>query len=224
MDWRTDDDFGIGQAVQLTSDTGYFWFFDADNVEMIVKAIDACSFRGFSWVFAGGLTNVEATLEVTDTWTGDVRIYQNPLETQFQPIQDTQAFSGCDALEVTSGVPAGDPPPQGQESLFLNDGRFEVQANWTRLDGTSGTGKGVMLTPDTGYFWFFEPENIELVIKVIDACSFRGRFWVFAGGLTNVEVELTVTDTQTGESVPYFNPQQTPFQPIQDTRAFETCP
>lgn len=55
----------------------------------------------------------------------------------------------------------------------------------------------VQLTGDTGYFWFFNASNVELVVKVLDACHF-GRFWVFAGGLTNVDVDLTVTDTATG--------------------------
>ena len=36
------------------------------------------------------------------------------------------------------------------------------------------------------------------MIKVLDACSFANRFWVFAGGLTDVETVLTVTDTRTG--------------------------
>jgi hypothetical protein len=45
-----------------------------------------------------------------------------------------------------------------------------------------------------------------------------------AGGLTDVNVILTVTDTQTGVIKTYTNPQGTPFQPIQDTDAFATCP
>jgi hypothetical protein len=63
-----------------------------------------------------------------------------------------------------------------------------------------------------------------MVIKVLDACSFSDTFWVFAGGLTNVEVYLRVTDTKTGELQTYGNPLSTPFQPIQDTSAFATCP
>jgi hypothetical protein len=41
---------------------------------------------------------------------------------------------------------------------------------------------------------------------------------------TDVNVILTVTDTQTGAIQTYTNPQGTPFQPIQDTNAFATCP
>ena len=58
---------------------------------------------------------------------------------------------------------------------------------------------------------------------MLDACVFD-RFWVFAGGLTDVEVELIVRDTQTGIIRRYDNPLSTPFQPIQDTDAFASCP
>jgi hypothetical protein len=67
---------------------------------------------------------------------------------------------------------------------------------------------------------------VEAVVKVLDACSFPGapRFWVFAAGLTNVEVVLTVTDTATGAVKTYTNPLNRAFQPVQDTAAFATCP
>ena len=68
--------------------------------------------------------------------------------------------------------------------------------------------------------------RLTLIIKVVNACSFAGgpRYWVFAGGLTNVQVVLTVTDTQSGVTKTYTNPQGTAFAPIQDTNAFATCP
>ncbi|MEP6769608.1 MAG: hypothetical protein ABJC61_13125 [Acidobacteriota bacterium] len=52
----------------------------------------------------------------------------------------------------------------------------------------------------------------------------RRRWWVFAGGLTNVEVTLTVSDLHTGAVRTYRNPLGTAFQPLQDTAAFATCP
>ena len=50
-----------------------------------------------SWVFAAGLTDVEVDLVVEDTLTGDIQEYHNDQKTRFQPIQDTTAFSTCDA-------------------------------------------------------------------------------------------------------------------------------
>lgn len=46
VEWETEDRRGVAQAVSLTEDTGYFWFFDPDNVELVVKTLDACSRAG----------------------------------------------------------------------------------------------------------------------------------------------------------------------------------
>jgi hypothetical protein len=63
-----------------------------------------------------------------------------------------------------------------------------------------------------------------VVVKVLNACAVNNRYWIFAGGLTNVEVHLIVTDTQTGIQKSYTNPLNTAFQPIQDTNALAVCP
>lgn len=108
--------------------------------------------------------------------------------------------------------------------LCLAGGRFALEAEWRRSSDPMGSaGHAVSMTGDTGYFWFFNPANVEVVAKVLNACEF-GHYWVFAGGLTNVEVLLTVTDTQTGALNAYANPVGMPFQPVQDTSTFATCP
>ena len=109
-------------------------------------------------------------------------------------------------------------------TLCLQGNRFEVFATFDTNQGQSGDAQVVKLTADTGYLWFFSADNVETVVKVIDACGFSQNFWFFAGGLTNVHVVITVTDTQTGISSQYENLANTPFEPIQDTNAFHTCP
>ncbi len=86
-----------------------------------------------------------------------------------------------------------------------------------------GSGQAVALTGESGYFWFFSPNNVEMVAKVVTGCPVNSRYWVFAGGLTNVNVVMTVTDTQKGTSKTCVNPQGAAFQPIQDTSPF-LCP
>ena len=114
--------------------------------------------------------------------------------------------------------------PADANTLCLNGGRFLVRADWSASDGTAGHGNAVPLTSDTGYFWFFTSSNVEMVVKALNGCSLNSNYWVFAGGLTNVEVVLTVVDTLNGMTRVYENPLGTPFQPIQDTAAFATCP
>lgn len=107
----------------------------------------------------------------------------------------------------------------------LNNGRFKVQATWKDFDDNEGDGIAILPSSDSGEFWFFNAGNTELLVKVLDGCTLPANaYWVFAGGLTNVEVTLTVTDTQTGQMQEYKNPLQQDFAPILDTQAFATCP
>ena len=111
----------------------------------------------------------------------------------------------------------------GGANLCLNGGRFQVTTRW-RTSQSSGPGQGVQLTDDSGFVWFFSPANIELTIKVLNGCGLNGRYWVFVGGLTNVGVEVFVTDTLSGAGRGYSNPLNTTFAPVLDTNAFATCP
>ena len=105
----------------------------------------------------------------------------------------------------------------------LNRGRFGVDVVWV-VSPSQGRGHATSLTPDSSFFWFFNASNVELVVKVLDGCAINGHYWVFMAGLTNVQVEVTVTDFATGEQKTYFSQTGRAFQPIQDTEAFATCP
>jgi CSLREA domain-containing protein len=125
----------------------------------------------------------------------------------------------CDigAFEVTAACVAGG------STLCLNGGRFRVTATF-QTGGTTSPAQGVTLTDESGYFWFFSPGNVEVTVKVLNACALNNRYWVFAAGMTNVRVDLTVTDTKTGTTKSYTNPQGRVFRSILDTGAFATCP
>ena len=133
-------------------------------------------------------------------------------------MSDRNTAAGLDS----PGLPNGD--PQQLPALQLRDGRFLVTAVWNDPRGNSGIANPVPLTSDTGYFWFFNESNVEVVIKVLDGCRPNDRFWVFAAGLTNVGVVISVDDTETGQVNVYTNTLGEPFQPLQDTDAFATCP
>jgi hypothetical protein len=109
-------------------------------------------------------------------------------------------------------------------TMCLNGGRFEVVATFDDGRGHSGNAEMVRLTDASGYMWFFNSTNIEVVIKVLNGCALNSEYWVFIAGLTNVNVVITVTDSITLASVQYVNPPNTTFQAIQDTSALDVCP
>ena len=112
---------------------------------------------------------------------------------------------------------------QNDTTLCLNNNRFRVKVNWENFQGGVGQGQIIDLTSDSGLFWFFNANNVEMLVKVLDACTYNDRFWVFAAATTNVEYTLTVTDTQTSTQAVYTNPLGTAAPAITDTGAF-VCP
>ena len=162
-----------------------------------------------------------------------------PFADATSPISETFAINSSQVAELLAGNyyvnihsaanPGGEVRAQvdgcfsGPESLCLQDGRFNVQVTFNAGNGTQ-TGRTVPQGNDSGLFYFFSEDNLELLVKVIDGCDFNNRYWVFASGLTNLNVDLTVTDRQTGATYDVSNPANTDFQPVLDTDAFNTCP
>lgn len=111
-------------------------------------------------------------------------------------------------------------PLGGDGALLLGDGRFRVQVAWQDpFNGGSGIGRAIPDTPDSGGFWFFDPDNTELRVKVLDAQTVNGHFWFFYGALTNVGYQITVFDQRTGRVRTYDNPPGR-FGSFADTLAF----
>jgi CSLREA domain-containing protein len=128
------------------------------------------------------------------------------------------AESGCDsgAVERLSCQP-------GETTLCLGAGdRFRVTAHWA-VRGQAGDAHSIPLVTDTGSFWFFNPANVELTLKILDGCAVNDRFWIFVSGLTNVGVDIKVEDTATGRTWTHHNAAGATFQPRLDTNALDIC-
>jgi predicted outer membrane repeat protein len=204
---------GTARAVSVTGDTGTFWFLDPANVELAVKVLDGRHANGAFWVFYGALSNLEYDLAITDLETNLSKVYHNPVGT-LASLGDTAAFPAALAKAESPPSAVGQEPllagseacAPGPQSLCLNGGRFRVELSWRASPTLSGAGQAVALTGDTGYFWFTSPNNLEVVVKVLDGRPVNGFFWVFYGALTNLEYTLKVTDTATGAVRTYTNP------------------
>ncbi len=123
------------------------------------------------------------------------------------------------ALEIDQTAEACTPDATG---LCLLQNRFRVEVAWEDFFENPGQGQAVPLseTDESGLFWMFSTDNIELVVKIIDGRDANGYFWVFAGGMTNVEFTITVTDTETNEVKSYSNPLGARPDAVADNRAF----
>lgn len=204
----------------LGNRTGTFWFFNEDNIELIVKVLDGTNINQFYWTFYGALSDVEYWITVMDTQDGDSRTYYNApeeqcgrLDTASIPVDlltGTAGSSRADAVAaplVVSGEAETGTCVPSDTTLCLLDDRFAVEVDWAVPNGTFGEGTAVTSDQSerTGYFWFFRKDNIELVVKALDGRVVNGHFWIFYGALSDVEYEITVTDTVEGRTRTYRN-------------------
>ena len=98
----------------------------------------------------------------------DVRVYDRVL-------------SAAEVLELAGG---SDPGPCAADvtTLCLFQGRFKVQADYRDYGGNAGPGKAKALTADSGYFWFFDAANVELVAKIVNSCGYSPNMTFYASG------------------------------------------
>lgn len=110
-------------------------------------------------------------------------------------------------------------------TLCLLGGRFRVEVTFTPPGGTLQPANAIPFTDRAGLFWFFNPNNVEMLVKLQNACvPAFDRYWVFFAATTNVQFEVVVTDTEALRQKRYSNPQGMVALPVADTQAFETCP
>lgn len=232
-----DGNRGTGKAVPLGNGSGYFWFFDPENVEIGMHLTDGRTVNGKFWVSYAALSNVMYTLRVTDTETGNTATYVNP-SGQFASVRDDEALPGIRSLAASHRHHVYEPEDAARKGRWvdskrtrtkacapapgaacLNGGRFQVEVTWKDAQGSSHTAEAVSLTDDTGAFRFADPDGLDLILKVLDGRGVNGRYWVFFGALSDVEYTIKVTNTDNGRTRRYVNPRGE-LASVGDTRGF----
>jgi hypothetical protein len=142
------------------------------------------------------------------------------------------------ASATTDAEPEPEPLPTecvpSDSVLCFNNGRFHVEVTWKDFQDNQGDARVVgipvggdqvaALSDDSGLLYFFDNDNWELLIKVLNGCAINDRYWVFAAAATNVEYQIRVVDTDRGLLREYANPLGNRAQAFTDTAAFDTCP
>jgi hypothetical protein len=170
------------------------------SVDPIVISVPThCSLNIFPPVVKGNVITVFVSFVVQpgscDPPLSSVTLLQFPLPPLPAGSYTVQLVNGVTAPEtmVFQVSPPGPPlfflPPGTQ--LVLLDAHFAVTATFSPdLHPASG----VQLSDASGYFWFFDPGNVELTVKILDGRPVNNHYWVFVAGTTNVAWSVTVTD------------------------------
>jgi len=161
------------------------------------NATSASIDRGIGGVGVNGSTTVAPSATTTYTLTAG-----NGTTQVTRSVTLTVTTNGCNS----------------PNTICLSNNRFATKITWRTKD-TSGVATPIKYTADSGLFWFFGSDNIEVLLKVLNACSLNNRYWIFSAATTDVEYTITVTDTLTGKVKTYFHALGSPAPAITDTDA-----
>ena len=106
------------------------------------------------------------------------------------------------------------------KDVCLRD-RFAVVIDRVTNHPTDGVATPVRFASgDSAFFWFFNPVNYEVIVKVVNGCPINGHYWVFIAGTTNQGHRIRVGEVGTGGFKDYLRTQGPPAPAITDTNAF----
>lgn len=116
-------------------------------------------------------------------------------------------------------------PGGGENSPAILAEDFEVNVSWQNHQGE--TGEGNLVQPpsrDSALYYFFSPENWELMVKVLDGCALNGHFWVFGAASTDVGYTIRIDRRGSSQSFEVENPVGNVAPAITNIKAFPCDP
>lgn len=207
-----------------SDESGLLYFFDRDNAEVLIKVLNGCGVNGHRWVFVAPVTDLALNLEIREVATGRRWEYGNPGGKTADTASDTTAFP-CHAA-AASWAPSGggrggsvdglvglrgsvparrtaaaaaetDCTPEGP-ALTLRGG-YQVSMCYETYDGAVGQARDWGLdSSQSALLYFFDRDNVEVLIKVLDGCGVNGHRWVFVAPVTDLAFNLHV-ESPSGE-------------------------
>jgi formylglycine-generating enzyme required for sulfatase activity len=195
-------------ALPQTDQFGYFYFTDPSNPEVFVKVLDFGGGRPYL-VFYGGLTDFEYTVTFTVVATSQTLSFTKPAGS-YEGGADNKTLAticspgpgGCGRRDE-AGPAAAVADSLAAASLDLSKGHVRVGVTWrSQYTGQTGTATALPQTDQFGYFYFTDPNNPEVFVKVLDF-GFASPYLLFWGGLTDYEYTVTFTNIETGQSASF---------------------
>ncbi len=100
------------------------------------------------------------------------------------------------------------------------DGGYGVSLCYETAEGLVGAAQGgIWASGESGLLWFFDLDNAEVLVKVLNGCWHNGRRWVFVAPVTDVAFNLHVTSS-TGRQWTHRNRLGETAATRSDTSAF----
>ena len=80
-------------------------------------------------------------------------------------------------------------------SRLVFDGDYRVSLCYETASGARGEARaGIYKSTESGLLWFFNSNNAEVLVKVLDGCRNNGYRWVYMAAATDVAFNVYVTD------------------------------
>jgi len=231
-------DFDGLYTLTLTARRGTYTGTQVGTTQTQTVSLSSSADTLVTWNFGDAPITAGDTLTFTHTENGPGGVQFNLQPTLCTGDVESVGTSGVNngfsvAVTITQNSSSGTACIPTSEILCIDDQpgdhRFRLTTHFSTVQAgnRSGNGQAISLSSlgvnQGGLFWFFDPTNPEMLIKVIKGCSINNHFWVFYAAGTNVGFTVTVTDTTTGHQVTYTNHDLTAAPPVQDTNAL-SCP
>lgn len=226
-------DYGLDAA-----ESALLYFFERDNAEVLVKVLNGCEINGHHWVFVAPVTDLAFNLEIHDPETDLLWRHRNRHGMTARTRSDTTAFP-CASSDATAALAAssfGAPlPDSGSPSrIALGQttdcepagaaieltGGHRVSMCYEKPDGAIGNALDFGLdSGQSALLYFFERNNAEVLLKVLDGCELNGHHWVFVAPVTDLAFNLHI-DSPDGERWTHRNRGGFTAEARSDVRAF----
>lgn len=159
------------------------------------------------WTRYGAVHGVAADdgsfgIPVGDDWTTLEHVFSEPGNFEyFSPVYSGPNLAQMNGVIRVGGcVPSSCVPDANTLCLAGGSGtpnRFRVRVVWTDFENNTGPGVALSYTADSGFFYFFNSQILELLVKIVNGCGFNNAYWFYYGSTSNVGLVYTVEDLQT---------------------------
>ncbi|MCY3965197.1 MAG: fibronectin type III domain-containing protein [Acidobacteria bacterium] len=230
-------------------ESGILYFFDRDNAEVLVKVLDTCRISDYIWVYVAPVTTLAFNLRIDEVGTDRFWEHRNPRgdgnastasalkHFPCEPGAVTMAGSAGSAAAGVDLVEAGFRPASVRQALGTNElsdcepqpvvtlkGGYEVAMCVEFLkDGEPeivGARDYGLDSEQSAVLYFFDRNNAEVLIKVLQPPPGRCGRWVFVAPVTDLAFNIEVRPPDGGAPWTNSNPFRKTAAAASDLMAF----